>query len=137
VGGRFLAGTQSQPFQHQLTFVLSGDYYGPQQPMFGNKGIACMECFFSLHGQVRQYTWTLLANSVQVNDLTLTVQDAVDWRVGETIVVASTSFDHYEAERRNIVAINGTTITVDAPFKNLHFAGVENYGSSDKIEMRA
>lgn len=91
-----------------------------------------MECFFSLHGQVRQYTWTQLASSINIGASTLTVQDAVDWHVGETIVVASTSFDHFEAERRNIVSISGNTITVDQPFNNFHFAGVENYGS-DKI----
>jgi cell migration-inducing and hyaluronan-binding protein len=66
----------------------------------------------------------MLSTSVRVGESSLELQDAVDWRVGETIVVASTSFDHYEAERRNILAINGTTITVDKPFKNLHFAGV-------------
>ena len=42
VGGQFLAGTQKKPYNHQLTFILSGNYYGPQQPMFGNKGIGCM-----------------------------------------------------------------------------------------------
>lgn len=124
IGGKFIAGTQAKPYQHQLTFVLSGSYYGPQQPMFGNKGIACMECFFSLHGKVKQYTWTMLSTSITVGATTLTVQDAVDWQAGDSIVVASTSFDHFEAERRNIVSVNGNIITVDAPFKNLHFAGV-------------
>lgn len=124
VGGKFIAGTQSNPYQHLLTFVLSGGYYTPQQPMFGNKGIGCMECFLSLHGKPKQYTWTMLSNSITVGASSLTVQDPVDWQVGETIVVASTSFDHYEAERRKITAITGNTITVDAPFKNFHFAGV-------------
>lgn len=132
VGGKFIAGTQSNPYTKKLTFILSGDYYGPQQPMFGNKGIGCMECFLSLHGQKRLYTWTQLSSSINVGTNTLTVQDPVDWNVGETIVVASTSFDHFEAERRNIVAVSGNTITVDAPFKNFHFAGVETYGN-DKI----
>lgn len=95
VGGKFLAGTQNSPYQHLLTFTLYGNYYGPQQPMFGNKGIACMECFISIHGQIRSHTWTLLTNSITPGQNTLTVQDAVDWRVGEEIVVASTSFDHY------------------------------------------
>jgi hypothetical protein len=124
VGGKFIAGTQDKPYQNLLTFVLSGGYYSPQQPMFGNKGIGCMECFISLHGQVRQYTWTMLSSSVNIGDTTLTVQDPVDWNAGEQIVVASTSFNHYEAERRNIVSVSGKTITVDAPFSNFHFAGV-------------
>lgn len=92
--------------------------------MFGNKGIGCMECFLSLYGQKRLYTWTQLNSTINVGDITLTVQDPVDWNVGETIVVASTSFDHYEAESRNIVTVNGNIITVDTPFNNFHFAGV-------------
>jgi hypothetical protein len=44
VGGRFLAGTENNPYIHKLTFVLYGNYYGTQQPMFGNKGIGCLEC---------------------------------------------------------------------------------------------
>lgn len=50
VGGKFIAGTHAKPYSHKLTFIMNGNYYGPQMPMFGNKVIACMECFFSMHG---------------------------------------------------------------------------------------
>lgn len=56
--------------------------------------------------------------------------------MGEHIVVASTSYDHNEAEERVIKAISGRTITVDKNFKYSHYAGIENYGS-DTLEMRA
>lgn len=105
--------------------------------MFGNKGIGCLECFISIHGKVRQYTWTMLSTTIAAGDSTFTVQDPVDWAVGEEIVVASTSFDHNEAERRIITAISGSSVTVNAPFKNMHFAGVQTYGGKDKLEMRA
>lgn len=94
IGGKFIAGTQEKPYQHQLTFEMYGDYYGAQAPMFGNKGIGCMECFFSLHGQPKAFTWTSLASTAAVNSNSITVQDAVDWRVGDEIVIASTSFNH-------------------------------------------
>lgn len=51
-------------------------------------------------------------------------------------MVASTSFNHYEAERRTITAISGKIITLNDTFRYQHFAGVETYGS-DKLEMRA
>ncbi len=53
--------------------------------------------------------------------------------------MASTNFDHNEAERRTITAISGKTITLNDTFKFSHFAGVESYGASgsDKLEMRA
>lgn len=127
--GEFRAGTEENPYQHMLTFVMYGDYYGTQQPIFGNKGIGCLECKFSMHGKVRTYTWTMLSASIMAGDTTLNVMDSVDWEVGEEIVVASTDFDHNEAEKKTITAISGTTITVDSAFVHEHFSGVENYGS--------
>ena len=41
-GGQFIAGTEENPYQHELTFIMHGSYYGTQQPMFGNKGIGCL-----------------------------------------------------------------------------------------------
>jgi hypothetical protein len=66
----------------------------------------------------------------------LTVIEDVDWQVGEHIVVASTSYDHNEAEERVITLVSGRTITVDKAFKYGHYSGVENYGN-DTLEMRA
>ena len=48
--GRFIAGTEKQPFQHTLTFVHYGGYYDRQSPIYGNKGIACYKCQFDMHG---------------------------------------------------------------------------------------
>lgn len=93
-GGEFVAGTEIRPYQHKLTFIMYGGYYGKQQPMFGNKGIGCLECKFSMYGTPRIKTWTLLSGTVAAGTDTLTVTDNVDWQVGEEIVVASTGFDH-------------------------------------------
>lgn len=112
------------PYSHKLTFVMYGGYYGKQQPMFGNKVIGCLECAFSMHGQVRQYTWTSIASSINIGDTQLTVMDAVDWRIGEQIAVASTSHDHTEAEMKTITVISGSIITVDSPFVHMHFSGI-------------
>lgn len=38
--------------------------------------------------------------------------DAIDWAAGEVIVVASSSFDHNEAERRTIEYVSDKTVTV-------------------------
>lgn len=116
VGGKFIAGTEQRPHLNTLNFIMHGGYYDTQQPMFGNKGIGCMECKFSMYGNPKQYTWTMLSNTINPTDNFLKVKDPVDWIVGDVIVVASTSFFHWEAERRTITAITGTTITVDNPF---------------------
>jgi hypothetical protein len=51
----------------------------------------------SMHGKVRRVTWTSLSATATPGANTITVQDAGDWAVGEEIVIASTSFNHYEA----------------------------------------
>jgi len=127
-----IAGTEDKPYQHQLTFELHGDYYGAQLPMFGNKGIGCMECYLSLYGQPRTTTWTSLDSTALAGSTSITVQDSIDWQVGEEIVIASTDFDHNQAERRTIAAVNGKTLTLNQSLNYQHFAGVENYGT-DKL----
>jgi cell migration-inducing and hyaluronan-binding protein len=50
-----------------------------------------------MHGAVRQYTWTRIASTVKAGDSQLTVLDSVDWKVGEKIAIASTSYNHMES----------------------------------------
>ena len=80
--GEFRAGTEDQPYQHQLTFIMYGHYYGKQLPIFGNKGIVCLDCKFSMHGKTRVKTWTKLSATVNAEDTTLTVEDDIDWVAG-------------------------------------------------------
>ena len=136
-GGQFIAGTENSPVTSKLTFIMHGNYYGKQQPMFGNKGIGCLNCKFSMYGKPRTLTWTTIASTIAPGATSFTISEDVDWQIGETIVVASTSFYHYEAEERVITGVSGRTITVDLPFKNQHVSVVENYGTKDKLEMRA
>jgi hypothetical protein len=80
----------------------------------------------------------MIQNTIKPGDYSFTTIEDVDWKVGEMIVVASTSYDHNEAEMRMITAVNGRTITVNQKFVYQHYAGVEFYGlTGDKIEMRA
>jgi hypothetical protein len=120
-----------------LKITLTGDYYGKQQPTFGNKGIGCLDCKLSMFGKPRLPTWTTIANTISPGDTSFTVSVDVDWKVGESIVIASSSFDHTESEQRQIIGINNRTITVDTPFAYQHISTVEQYGSSDKLVMRA
>jgi len=48
-----------------------------------------------MHGQVRNPTWTDLNATVNIGETTLKLNAAVDWLPGESIAVASSSFDHY------------------------------------------
>ena len=62
---------------------MYGSYFGKQQPMFGNKGIGCKECKFSMHGAVRSRTWTTIAQTINPTESTLVLSESVDWAIGE------------------------------------------------------
>jgi hypothetical protein len=61
---------------------MYGDYYGPQLPLFGNKGIACFNCKLSMYGTPRPVTWTTISNTINAGANTLTLSVPVDWKVG-------------------------------------------------------
>jgi hypothetical protein len=61
---------------------MYGNYYGTQQPMFGNKGIGCLECKYSMIGKRRTPTWTMLDRSINKDENQLTLIEDVDWQVG-------------------------------------------------------
>jgi hypothetical protein len=81
VGGRFIAGTEEQPLNSNLTFILTGGYYDAQQPIGGNKMIFCLECKFSMYGRPRT-VWTTLKATITPNSTDLVVNEDVDWQVG-------------------------------------------------------
>lgn len=72
-GGEFVAGTEINRYQHQLTITLYGGYYDKQLPIFGNKVLGCRNCKFSLHGKVRNPTWTELNATIDAGDTQFTV----------------------------------------------------------------
>lgn len=95
--GTFQIGTEDYPYRNKLTIILYGGYYDRQIPVFGNKVIGCHACQFDIHGKPRIRTWTELSDTITAGSNTVKLMDAVDWTVGEQIVVASTSYDHLEA----------------------------------------
>jgi hypothetical protein len=74
----------------------------------------------------------------------LTLQVAVDWKVGESIVIASTNLNAKEAEQRMITAIDRSNpskpiLTLDKELVYKHFASTEvvGDGEDDFIDIRA
>lgn len=75
-------------------------------------------------GQKRTPTWTTIAATINIGENKFTTSEDVDWKVGETIVIASTSYDHNEAEMRIITQISGRQITVDKNFIYKHYSDI-------------
>ena len=103
-------------------------------PAVGSKAIASFGQLI-LHGSPPAQAWTFLDSNVNPGDSSLTVTDTVDWKVGDRIVITSTSYEPLEAETFQIAAISGDgrTISVDGQFTFKHSSAVQVVGSHVSI----
>ena len=140
-------GTEQFPYTSKITITMHGDVNTPALPTYGNKNIAVRKGELHLVGKERKVTWTMLDKTANIGDTTITLQSQVagsfDWAIGEEIVIASTSFDHREAETRFITGVGFDAadstkpkLTLGSPLIYKHYAATETYGT-DTIDMRA
>jgi hypothetical protein len=108
-GGYMEVGTEAFPYTSKITITMHGDVSSPAIPTYGNKNIAVRKGELHLVGKERKVTWTMLDKTADIGATEITLQAQLgtgfDWAVGEEIVIASTSFDHNEAETRFITAV--------------------------------
>lgn len=126
-------GTEVNPYTSKITITMHGDVTTPAIPVYGNKNIAVRRGELHLVGIERKVTWTLLDKTADAKTSTITLQAQVagefDWAVGEEIVIASTSYDFKEAEKRTITAVGADSndplkpvLTLNEPLNFRHFA---------------
>ena len=149
-GGYLEIGTEEYRYTSKLNITMHSTKYDPNLPIFGNKVIGVHYGTLEMHGVERKITWSDLkttaeagATEITLNDVT---GDALDWAVGEEIVIASTDFSGRNAEQRTILTITNTdtnpVITFTEPLLHKHYGdiqyfGVEGTANYDFIEMRA
>jgi len=110
---------------------MHGAKYDPTVPIYGQKVIGVRNGVLEMHGKKRanDRVWTELGATATKADTEITLAEAVDWAVGETIVIASSDFEGRNAEKRTITEVAGTT---DAPI--LKFATALKYTHYGVIE---
>lgn len=74
--------------------------------------------------------YTRLETDIAAGDSVFDVSNATGWQVGDSIGVTSTTIGPWECERRAIVAISNTTVTVSPPF------WYDHDGTSDSIRLQ-
>ncbi|XP_056106662.1 fibrocystin-L-like [Rhinichthys klamathensis goyatoka] len=125
-GGRLIAGWPDEPFRGQLQIILRGSHSTPDWllPSGPNQGSKVLGVFGSLdlYGMPHNVYHTKLANTSQAGNSTLSLQESVDWKVGEKILLSTTSYDPWQTEIRTITAISdyGRTLTLDQPLSFTH-----------------
>ena len=137
VTGFLNAGNTSHPFQSHLTITLTGNHLSPtlivtNTQFLGNKVMAVYGSV-NLVGTPRAYVKSRVLTTLMPGATQLTVQDPVDWVVGDQVVVSSTEYDITQAENFTItgVARSGktTTLTLNAAALNRHFGGAIQHNS--------
>src|SRR6201988_3369852 len=127
--GELEIGTEKAPHTRRATITFTDDIKGEDISGVGgttdrvDRGIMLMGGTLNLHGD-RTNSWTKLSSRAAAGATSIQVLNAAGWKVGDEIVLASTDFDPRQAERRNIAAISGNTITLDKKLDYMHFCKI-------------
>ncbi len=132
-GGELEVGTEADPFEHNATITLTDNFKDEDINTMGDRGILLMQGTLNLHGTT-EHTWTKLSGTAEAGATSINVLDASGWSVGDEIVLASTDYDAYQAERRTITAVNGNTISFAEPLEYMHFGKI-TYGVDERGEV--
>jgi hypothetical protein len=73
-----------------------------------------------IHGAPVRYVFTHLSQSTAEGSQTIVVDDNVDWKVGDHIVIASTATDPSESEDAFVSSVDGKKIGLASPLKYAH-----------------
>ncbi|MCJ8746157.1 hypothetical protein PDJAM_G00138700 [Pangasius djambal] len=140
-GGALQIGTEDNPFQHKAIITLHGYLRAPELPVYGAKTLGVREGVLDLHGIPIPITWTRLAQTANNGSTTLTLMDAVTWKVGDEIVIASTGGRHsqQQTEVRKIafVSPDGRTLTLTSPLNYTHLGMAITLPDGTVFEARA
>lgn len=144
--GNLSAGTNDNPTQNQVQIVLTGNRASPMLTIdsfidSSNK-ILAVTGSLKLYSTVPDVIWTRLANNVYPGQNTIQLVDAVDWSIGNEIVVAPTEFNYTQHEKRKIVLISPDRklVTFDSPLRFFHYGDANLTYQSDFgqiLDMRA
>lgn len=141
-GGVLKAGELDTPYTQKITIEIHGERTNPTTLVDdyvdgGNKNLI-VTGEMSLYGVAPAVVITRMADYADIGATTLTVTDAIDWQVGDTIVVTATGNDYFEDEYRVISAVSGNTITITEGLTHEHYGAAERLVSAvnGDIDMR-
>ncbi|XP_042639560.1 fibrocystin-L [Orycteropus afer afer] len=140
-GGILQIGTETSPFQHKAVITLHGHLRSPELPIYGAKTLAVREGVLDLHGLPVPVVWTRLAQTAKAGERILALQEAVTWKAGDDIVIASTGHRHSqgENEKRTIesVSADGINVTLTKPLHYTHLGITVTLPDGTLFEARA
>ncbi|WP_034342603.1 G8 domain-containing protein [Deinococcus misasensis] len=139
VHGTLQVGTEKEPVQGSAEIILTSNNLSDSIHNMGAKVLGVMGGTLELQGAVPTRTWTRLNGNVTAGSTTITVQDPINWKVGDEIIITSSSFYNpyspkSQTERRQIKKIEGQTLTLSMPLSYAHW-GTDASGVNQRAEV--
>ncbi|CAL1525941.1 unnamed protein product, partial [Lymnaea stagnalis] len=139
-GGLLQIGTAEVPFpkQHKAIITLHGHLRSKELPIYGTKTIAVREGTLNLYGNPITVVWTRLAETATAGSKILNLIHSVDWKPGDSIVIATTGDrnSQKESEVRTIEAVNNNQVTLKDALIYTHL-GMSGEWGGKTVEFRA
>lgn len=138
-GGRLTIGTADEPYLKRATITLTGSTTADAAGMagFGNKVLGQMGGVLEMHGAPLARSWTRLdGGDVAAGARRITLAETPGWRVGDRIVIATSSFEQGEYDVGEIAAVDGRSLELKQPLKYRHFGATRMVGTT-AIDVRA
>ena len=146
-GGQLVAGELIDDippsFEHSITINLLGDtstydFPLPNGPIMGAKSIGVFGKLI-LNSHETASAWTKLNVTALSGSNVLTLSETVDWTVGASILVTTSSYIAHEAERLTIanISADGKTITTIESLQYDHTSTKHNFNGYDEITLAA
>ena len=135
VTGHLAVGTEDAPLTGRIDIVLN-PVDGDEIVGAGKGPIAVQGGTLDIHGQAPDAPWTRLASTATVGSTQIRLEEAPGWRVGDQIVLASTSLDPDDAEERTVTAVDGAVVTLDQPLTRTHWGQTDLLGGAE-VAQRA
>lgn len=133
-GSRLDIGQDLAPYEKQADISLTGTPADPQIGMMGSKFIGAMgNALLNLHG-AEKISWSRLGANASAGANSITMMEAVDWEVGDEILIVSSRKNWNEAEKRTITAVSagGTVLTLNLALNYPHMGTVKNYSDGTR-----
>jgi hypothetical protein len=141
--GNFTAGSPSNPFLHKLSIQLNGqktDYARTIDPLLTGNKMLVVAGFLNLYGVPPKSTIATLTQTAFKGATIINVDDATDWKAGDTISLSPSFSKYSEYETATIQSVNQDgSIVLTAPLQYTHYGeqGVTVKSAYGNLDTRA
>lgn len=144
-GGQMIIGFENDPILTNVTIVIKGDFetdtdtdLSDQFSLVKSKGIGVFGTL-DIHGQPRNVVWTTLSETALSGSNIIKLNNPVDWKVNEEILIGSTSLSPSQSEVMIISAVSSDnmTITLAGPLLHDHLVFSETFSNGQSYKINA